>query len=151
MKKITLTLLGAVAMIGLATAQPSPGYGPGNGPMWGGQIQSEPQAKSIEGRLVFVDKIPAIQTKDKTYLIRMPEFFENAYFDGIKEGATIKADGFEFAALPGQDRPWFAVTKATIGGKTYDYTTLGFGQGRMGGRGPWGGPGAMMGGRGGRW
>jgi hypothetical protein len=157
MKRITLALVGGLALASLALAQPygGGGFGPmGGGPYAGGQpgvAQNAPEAKTIEGKLVFVDKIPAIQTKDKTYLIRMPQFFENAYFDGIKEGASVKADGYEFAALAGQDKPWFAVTKAVIGGKTYDYTTLGFGhmggrRGGPGGFGPMGGPG-MMGGR----
>ncbi|MEI6876863.1 MAG: hypothetical protein WCL50_17245 [Spirochaetota bacterium] len=151
MKRITLVLVGGIALASLAFAQP---YNrSANGPMMGGRyhnaqpgsVQAEPTAKNIEGKLVFVDKIPAIQTKDKTYLIRMPQFFENAYFDSIKEGAQVKADGFEFAALPGQDKPWFAVTKATIGAKTYDYSTQGFGPGR-GGAGGRGSRGGMMGG-----
>jgi len=153
MKRIAIIIIGSLAIAGLAAAQPFGGGAPGAGPGGqGGQYganQNPPQAQSFEGKLVFVDKIPAIQTKDKTYLLRMPEFFENAYFDGIKEGAAIKADGYLVPALPGQDKPWFFATKAVINGKTYDYTTQGFGRGGMrGGFGPRGGFDGMMGGQG---
>jgi len=162
MKRIVTATAVALTLAGLAFAQP---YGGGGyGPMMGGPngaqapngaVQAAPQAKTIEGKLVFVDKIPAVQTKDKTYLIRMPGFFQDAYFDGIKEGAAVKLDGYELPALPGQDKPWFFATKAVINGKTYDNTTQGYG--RMGGfggghPGMMGGFGGMMGGRrGGRW
>jgi hypothetical protein len=110
-----------------------PGYGPGYS-----QGQAAPQATSLEGKLAFVDGVPALVAKDKTYLIRMPRFYYYAYTDGIKEGVQVKVDGFEFPALPGQDKPWFQVTKAVIGGKTYDFTTQG-GFGMMDG-GNFGGP-----------
>jgi len=153
-KRIAFVLVIALAGAGLAMAQPfggNPGQGPGMmmGQGYGPYAQQEaPQTATIEGKLVFVDEYPAVQTKDKTYILRMPRFYYYAYTDGIKEGAQVKAEGYELSTFPGQDRPFFAVSKATIGGKTYDIAALAFGNKIMGGRGMRGG---MMGGRGGRW
>jgi len=155
MKRIAIVLV--VALVGAAGLVAQPAWGRG-APMMGrgfGQVpaQEAPKSTNIEGKLVFVDSYPAVQVKDKTYILRMPRFYYYAYTDGIKEGAAVKAEGYELPALPGQDKPYFAVTKAVIGSKTYDLSALangGFGPG-MGGRGgAMGGRGGMMGGRG-RW
>lgn len=159
MKKLAIGIALLAATVGIASAQ-----GFGGGPMMGrgypyqaapGAVQAAPTAKTIEGKLVFVDGVPALQAKDKTYLVHLPRFYYYAYTDGIKEGAAIKLDGYELPTVPGQDKPYFQATKAVIAGKTYDFTTQGFG--RMGGGGcgfgggAMGGRGGMMGGRGGRW
>ncbi len=153
MKKFSLGLGLLVAVVGLASAQ---GFGPMTGP--GAQApmqiqQATPQAKTIEGKLVFVDGLPALQAKDKTYLVRMPRFYYYAYTDGIKEGAAMKLDGYELPTYPGQDKPFFAVTKAVINGKTYDIGAQFYARGMRGAfSGSFmGGRGGMMGGRGGRW
>jgi hypothetical protein len=154
MKKIVTLLVLSVAVVGIAAAQPwQAPYGQfqnQGGPMMGRgfglaqQPAEAPKAATIEGKLVFVDGHPAVQTKDKTYMVRLPRFYYYAYTDGIKEGAQVKAEGYELPALPGQDKPYFAVTKATIGSKTYDFATLGAG-GMFGGmNGPMGGRGGMM-------
>ncbi len=156
MKRIAIVLV--IALAGTAGLAAQPAWGPmgGPGPMMGQRFNQAPQAApksvTLEGKLVFVDSYPAIQVKDKTYMLRMPGFYYYAYTDGIKEGASVKAEGYELPAFPGQDKPFFAVTKATIGSKTYDLAQLSQGRGGMGmGMGPMGG---MMGGhgrRGGRW
>lgn len=143
MKRISAAIVLVLATSMAIAAQPWAGRGMGNGMA---NTQAAPQAKSLEGKLLFVDKYPALQTKDATYMLEMPQFFFYAYTDGIKEGATVKVDGYEFPKVPGQDKAYFQVTKAVINGKTYDFTTQGFGRGMMGGMGD--GKGSMMGGRG---
>jgi hypothetical protein len=154
MKRTAVVLAIALASAGLAFAQPvGPGMGGGpgrgNNPNAQQQQQEAPKTVTIEGKLVFIDSYPAVQTKDKTYILRMPRFYYYAYTDGIKEGAQVKAEGVVLPTFPGQDKPFFAVTKATIGAKTYDLSELaqqrGFCVGGMG-MGPGG-----MGGPGGRW
>jgi hypothetical protein len=155
MKRITIILtLGLVAAAALA-AQPMMGRGYGFAP---NAAPAAPTVTTIEGKLVFVDKYPAIQAKDKTYMLHLPQFFFNAYNDGIKEGATVKAEGYVLPTVPGQDKPYFQATKAVINGKTYELDTQAWGGGHMmgGGYGQMGGRGMMgdrgpMGGRGGRW
>jgi len=160
-RSITILLIGIVAL-GMASAQPAPAVGPGYGPMRGYGMQAgpgmvpqvAPKPAAIEGKLVFVDGRPAAQTKDATYLLQMRGFYYYAYTDGIKEGATLKLDGYELPTVPGQDKPLFIVTKAVIGGKTYDFTALAARRGGMmgafGGQPGYAPQGGMMGGRGGR-
>jgi len=161
MKRIALALIVSCALVGVVFAQ-SNGYGPMGGRFAGGPGYGAPlanaQTKTLDGTLTFVNKVPAIKTKDATYIIRMPGFFRTAYLDGIKEGATMKLEGYDLGNVAGQDNPYFLVTKASINGKTYDLGQ--FGAGRMGGfrggagcAGPQGGFGGgpgygMMGGRG---
>ncbi len=112
------------------------GFGPQGGPMgpgfrfFGGAqgSQQAPQAKSVEGKLAFINGYPAVQAKDKTYILEMPDFYQFAYENKIAEGAQVKADGYELPSLPGQDKPYLAVTKATIGGKVLDLTQPGAGR-----------------------
>ena len=160
MKRITLALIASCALVGVAIAQPYGGAGPmagrfGGGP-GNGYAFANAKTITLDGTLTFVNQAPAIKTKDATYIIRMPGFFRTAYIDGIKDGAVMKLEGFDLGNIPGQDNPYFFVTKASVNGKTYDVSQL-VGPGRMGGFG--GGPGCagqggfgggpgMMGGRG---
>jgi hypothetical protein len=152
MKRIAIVLVIALAGAGLVVAQPfgGSGVGPGMGRGFApyAQQQEAPKTVTIEGKLVFIDSYPAVQTKDKTYILRMPRFYYYAYTDGIKEGVQVKAEGYELPAFPGQEKPFFAATKATIGAKTYDLTLQGTRGAALCGPGFGGG---MMGGRGGRW
>lgn len=121
-------------------------YGWGN---YGDRISGK--ASSIEGKLAFADGGPVIQTKDATYVLGFPDFYYYAYNDGIKAGAALKLDGYLFASGTRTEKSYFAVTKALINGKSYDFSGFGTG-GMMGGRGMMGGyGGGMMGGWGGGW
>jgi len=116
-------------------------YGWGN---YGDRISGK--ARSIEGKLSFANGGPVIQTKDASYALGFPDFYFYAYTDGIKTGASLKLEGFEFASGPGTANVYFAVTKANINGKSYDFSGFGAG-GMMGGF----GGGSRMGGWGSRW
>ena len=121
-------------------------YGWGN---YGDRISGK--ARSIEGKLAFADGGPVIQTKDTSYVLGFQDFYYYAYTDSIKAGASLKLEGFEFASGPSSPKAYFAVTKASINGKSYDFSGFGTG-GMMGGRGMMGGyGGGMMGGWGARW
>jgi hypothetical protein len=157
MKRIVIVMVIAISAVGIASAQRG-GWGMAGPNQPSAVQQAQPKAASIEGKLAFVDKVPAVQTKDKTYYLHFQGFYYYAYTDGIKEGDTLKLDGYELAALPGSDKPGFVVTKAVINGKTYDFTAPGnmmgrgsrgnFGmmgqQGPMGNYGPKGSYGPMM-------
>lgn len=161
MKRIVVVLVVALATAGIAFAQqnnsaqggqPPLGAPPyGYGMMSGGPGQAV-QTATIEGKLVFVDDSPALQTKDKTYMIEMPRFYYYAYTDNIREGAQMKLTGVVLPTYPGQDKPFFLVKTAVVGAKTYDFSALrppmgqpgprGQGQQRGGGMRGWG-PGMM--------
>jgi hypothetical protein len=143
MKKFSLGLILALAVIGLASAQSFPmGPGPQGGYQYGpqqAQIAGQaPVAKSLDGKLAFSGEFPVLQAKDKAYIIRMPRFYYYAYTEGFKAGDSVHLDGYELPTVPGQDKAYFLVTKAVISGKTYDFTAA-FGHGMMG-------RGGMMGG-----
>jgi len=167
MKKFSIGLILALAIVTLSAAQglPAQGQTPGSQPgqVVQGQTPVAPVAKSLDGKLAFSGEYPVLQTKDKAYLIQMPRFYYYAYTDGIKAGDQVHLDGYELPTVPGQDKPTFLVTKAVINGKTYDFTAAygrhmggGMRGGMMGGYNDMGGMGGngrdMMGpGRGGRW
>ena len=111
------------------------------GMMYGWGRLGNPDAsrtKTLEGKLGFIDDAPVLIASDATYLLDFPNFYFYAYRDGIKKGAALKVEGYQFASASGADKPNFAVSKATINGKSYDFG--GFGAGTPGSRG------GMMGG-----
>lgn len=95
------------------------------------------QPRTLEGKLGFIDDNPVLETKDATYLLGFPNFYYYAYTDGITKGANLKVSGYSFAPASSADKPYFAVSKATINGKSYDFGS--FGYGAMGGPGMMGG------------
>ncbi len=127
MKKITVIAALALMIAGVAFAQ-APG------------AAAAPALKTItlEGKLDFVDGHPVLVAKDgKTWNIGMPRFYYYAYTDGIKKDAAVKVEGYELPAWPGQTVGAVRVVKATIAGKTYDFTAVmqgfpGFGGGNRG-------------------
>lgn len=149
MKRIVIVLFIGLAAAGAIAAQPFYGNGPMMG--YGFQQAAAPQITTLDGKLSFIDGYPAIVTKDKTYMVHLPRFYYYAYTDGIKEGAQLKLEGYELPSIPGQDKPFFAVTKATINGKVYDIAAQAYGRrGALRANGMGGNYGPMMGGRG-RW
>jgi hypothetical protein len=76
--------------------------------------QAASQNRTLEGKLGFIDDNPVLETKDVTYLLGFPNFYYYAYTDGIKKGAELKIEGYSFAAVSSGDKPYFAVSKATI-------------------------------------
>lgn len=147
MKKTAIGLVLLVTGLGFATAQGMMGQGPyGYGPQGAQASQAAPVAKSVDGKLAFQGEYVVLQAKDKAYYIHMPRFYYYAYTDGIKAGADVHVDGYEIPAVPGSDKASIMVTKATINGKTYDFTAT-FGRGRGGMMGGYG-QGGMMGGYG---
>ena len=158
MKKLQTGLILAFVLTALVSAQSFPGQQgqiPGQQAQPQTQVQQAPVAKSLDGKLAFSGEDPILQTKDKAYIIQMPRFYYYAYTEGFKAGDSVHLDGYELPTLPGQDKPFFLVTKAVINGKTYDFTSAygrGMGMGGMMGRGQGQGGMDMMGpGKGGRW
>ena len=124
-------------------------WGPGRFGMmfgWGNTKEwSRGQPSAVEGKLTFLEGNPALQTKTVTYLLGFPDFYYYAYTNNFKKDDTMKVEGYLFAPGSDQSRPYLSVAKATVNGKTYDFSgTLGM----MGGRNNMmGNGGGMMGGR----
>ncbi|TFG80348.1 MAG: hypothetical protein E4H20_11110 [Spirochaetales bacterium] len=153
MKRIAIVLVIALAGVAAVSAQ---GYG-----MWGapGQgiapyaAQPVQETVKIDGKLNLVQGHPSVVTGGKTYFVRIPGMLYG-FIDSLKEGATVKLEGYATAVPLAADSFFFQATKLTVGGKDYDLSQYAGRGGMMGGA--FGGPaaGGMMGahgGRGGRW
>ena len=139
MKKIVTVCIVALTAIGAVSAQ---GFGGRPGAMGQGfqpqaQVQAAQVKSTIEGKLALVQGHPAVTVKDKTYFVRLPQFLYG-FVDGLKEGASVKVEGYEVAVPYAPNSYFFQATSLTIGSKSYDlspYTGAGmFGGGMMGGR-----------------
>ncbi|MBU0926677.1 MAG: hypothetical protein KKA67_02905 [Spirochaetes bacterium] len=132
MKRIVVVCIVALAAIGAVSAQ---GFGGGPG-MMGPGFQAQAQAQvaqvksTIEGKLALVQGHPAVVVKDKTYFVRMPQYLYG-FVDGLKEGATVKLEGYESALPYAPNSLFFQVATLTIGSKSYDLSQF-IGQGQMG-------------------
>lgn len=146
MKKAIIVLVVALTAGGVLAAQTAPW-----GPQGRNQADGQGQTVKVDGKLALINGMIGLKSGNKTYytprLGRLAGFVE-----GIKEGASVKLEGYErqFPAAP--EYSMLMVTKATVEGKDYDLGQAGgaCGFGNGGGRGPGGaGKGGMM--RGGRW
>jgi hypothetical protein len=137
MKRIAMILLVALAVAGVAVAQNAPAP-------WGPPGWNQPQAQSVkvEGRLALINGTIGIKSGAKTYyvpmLARMAGFIE-----GIKEGASVKLEGYERQLPYAPEYYTLMATKLSVGGKDYDLGQYG----GFGMRGQFGGFGGMRGGR----
>lgn len=136
MKKIAIVSLMALALAAGLSAQAFPGPG--------AVADASQEVVKVEGKLAFKNSHVALVAKDKTYYVGIPAW-AYGFVEGLKDGATVKLEGYE-ASLPlAPEYSHLRVTKLTVGGKDYDFSDAGFGRGGMGGgRGQAGG----MGGRG---
>ena len=117
-------------------------YGWGSTKDW-----SRGQSKTVEGKLSFLDGNPALQTSSEIYLLGFPDFYYYAYSNNLKTGDSLKVEGYQFEPDANKTRPYLAVAKVTVNGKTFDFSGA---RGMMGGRSSMGG-GGMMGGFGSQW
>jgi len=105
----------------------------------------------IEGKLSLVNAHPAVVVKDMTYYVGIPSRLFG-FVDGLKEGAVVKLEGYEYPLPYATNVAMFHVVKLTVGGKEIDLSQAGFfgrggtggcystgpvGRGITGGRGRW--------------
>jgi hypothetical protein len=137
MRKIAIGLVVALALsiAGGAMAQAAP---------WSAPAYGQPQGKTVtvEGKLALINGIIGVKSGNKTYYTPMIGRL-SGFVEGIKEGATVKIEGYEYPIAAAPEYSRLMVTKLTVGGKSYDFGQ--FAHGGMGG----GRRGGMMGG--GRW
>ena len=153
MKRLAIAVMALVAAAGIAAAQTS------------GTKAADAQAAAqatvkIEGKLALINGEIGVQVKDKTYYLEMPMYLFG-FIDGLKEGAQVKLEGYEYSDNRTPGYSYLGVTKLSFNGKDYDLSAYGRGRGRggmmgergFGGDGPaWGpgtgrGPGMMRQGR----
>ena len=156
MKKALIAIAIAFIAIGAASAQPfyrqnqAPyGMGQMNGPGAGRGFALPQQATpivvekaTVEGKLELVSGRIAIKQDAKTYYVMLPARLYG-FIDGLKEGATVKIEGYAHAVPTLKDSFAFRASTLTLNGKTYDLGQTAAAVGPMGGM----MGGGMMGGR----
>lgn len=123
-----------ILMIGLLTAGAlsAQAFGPGPGVPGAALATQNLQITKIEGKLALVNGMIAVQSGGKTYYLRGINQLVG-FIDGLKEGASVKLEGYavQFPAAP--EYYHFMVTKLTVGNKDYDLSNRALGRGMMGG------------------
>lgn len=139
MKRIVIVVAAGLAAAGALSAQAFAGRGAF------GQAAAVQAAETVkvEGKLALVNGMIAVKEKDKTYYVggigRLVGFV-----DGLKEGASVKLEGYAFEVPAAPEYLHLRATKLTLGGKDYDLSQA-FGRGMGGGCAAWGGAGATGG------
>jgi len=129
MKRIAIVLTCALLVAGSAFAQvPPPALS---------QSQAPAQVTKATGKLELVQGSIALKSGGKTYIVRNLQRLAG-FVDGVKEGATVTVEGYEYPLAYTTDVVLLHVTKLTVGGKEYDLSqAYGRGAGMMGGRRGW--------------
>jgi len=159
MKKALIAIAIAFIALGAASAQPFAqpnqvpyGMGQMGGPGAGRGLFNAQQAApivvekvTVEGKLELVSGHVAIKQDAKTYFVMIPARLYS-FIDGLKEGATVKIEGYAHAIPNVKDGFALRASTLTLNGKTYDLGQTAATGGMMGGmmRGKMGG--GMMGG-----
>jgi len=126
MKKLMIVLVAALAAAGVAVAQGAPAP-------WGPPGWNQPQAQSVkvEGKLSLINGMIGLKSGGKTYYVPMLSRMAG-FVEWIKEGASVKLEGYEYQLPYAPEYYTLMVTKLTVGGKDYDFS-------QYGGFGLWGG------------
>jgi hypothetical protein len=150
MKKITVVLVGALLITGMAFAQ---GVAPGAAPT---QATAQAQVTKVTGKLELIQGVIGLKSGGKSYLLPRLQMLAG-FVKGVEEGSTVTVEGYENALPYASDVVLLHATKLTVGGKDYDLGQTGGNFGNMGmfNRGMGGGmhQGMMQGNgrKGGRW
>ena len=131
-KKIAIVVVLALAVAGVVFAQVAPApFGPY------GYTQTQAPLVKVDGKLALINGIIGVKSGSKTYYLPMIGRLAG-FVEGIKEGASVKVEGYEYPLAAAPEYSTVMVTKLTVGGKDYDLSQFaGYGMGR----------GGMMGGR----
>ena len=107
-----------------------------------GYTQTQAQVVKVDGKLALLNGVIALKSGTKTYYVPMLGRLAG-FIEGVKEGVSVKLEGFEFPIASAPEYATLAVIKLSVGGKDYDLGQFGgFGTG-------FNHHGGMM--RGGRW
>ena len=136
-------ILFAVITAASMVAQP---FGGGPGMMGGNPPVQNATITKVEGTLALVNGMVAIQTKEKKVFYVMGLQHLLGFVDGLKEGATVKAEGYADSLNLAPEYTMLRLTKVNFNGRDFDLSQIGPGNGGRG-RGM-GGQGGMMGGQG---
>ncbi len=79
------------------------------------------ETKTVEGKLAIVDSIPTITVGAESWALPPGPFYQVAWENGLKDGDTLKVEGFVFDGPRDDDeKPMIMPTKAWANGKALD-------------------------------
>jgi len=147
MKKALIAIAIAFIALGAASAQPfaQPNQvpygmgqmgGPGAGRGFAYTQQTAPivvEKVTVDGKLELVSGHVAIKQDAKTYFVMIPARLYS-FIDGLKEGATVKIEGYAHAIPNVKDSFALRASTLTLNGKTYDLGQTAAIDGMVGGR-----------------
>jgi hypothetical protein len=129
MKRTLIVVFSGLIVAGSLSAQ-SAGQPLGRGGMPAMSFGSAPvlqeqtaETVKIEGKLSFINGRIAVQTGGKTYYIQRIDRLIG-FVDGLKEGASVKLEGFAIPISMAPEYVVLRVTKLTFGGKEYDLSSV---------------------------
>jgi hypothetical protein len=105
MKKIIALLLSGLIVAGALSAQTA-------------------TVTKVEGKLSLVNGMIAIQSAGKTYYVGGLQRLVG-FIDGLKEGASVKVEGYARALPAAPEYIHLRLTKLTFNGKDYDLSQFG--------------------------
>jgi len=112
-------------------------YGRGYG-LAAAQVPVNFEKITLEGKLELVNSQVAIKKDAKTYYVMIPNRLVG-FVDGLKEGASVKVEGYSHEIIGLKDSYGVRVDSLTLNGKTIDLSAqvapvgVGYGRGMMGG------------------
>jgi opacity protein-like surface antigen len=118
MKRIIMGMAVLLMVAGLAMAQTA-------------QATNAQTIVKVEGKLALINGYVGLQYKDKTYYVDLPNYLYG-FVDGLKEGAQVKLEGYDFSSEKTPTYVQLHVTKLTFNGKDYDLSQLDGGRRGMG-------------------
>ena len=116
MKRAGIVVLALVVAASAVSAQ---GWGPGARGTGPAAPTAQTETVMIEGKLTLLNAHPAIVIKDKTYYVGIPNRLFG-FVDGLKEGASVKLEGYEQPLPYASNVVMFRVVKLTVGGRVID-------------------------------
>jgi len=82
------------------------------------------QTVKVEGKLALINGVIALKSGTKTYYVPMLGRLAG-FIEGIKEGASVKLEGYEYPIAAAPEYATLAVIKLSVGGKDYDLGQFG--------------------------
>lgn len=129
MKKLSVLLILALAVGGLAVAQPVPGpWGAPSRPVPPAFAYPQGELVKVDGTLSLINGWIGLKSGGKTYYVPMLGKYAG-FIEGLKEGAYVKMEGYEFPYAVAPEYSMLHVTKLTVGGKEYDFSQIAYGYG----------------------
>jgi len=125
-KTLVLLAMALIASVGLIAQ--ADGRGPKNAPAPAPRVEQNEAVVQASGNLAYVNGWIALQSGEKTYYLAGIQRLLG-FVDGLKEGATVKVEGYVREMPMAPEYSFLRLTKITVNGKSYDIPKMPCGDG----------------------